>query len=90
MRRFLWSGRTAQRRWAMIGKVVAGVEQSSEEVGQTVGGRSGVVGNFLGDVESRGKGGQPTWGGDDRRPSAPSALCTVSTTTRNRAVHRIG
>jgi hypothetical protein len=55
-----------------------------------VGGRSGVVGNFVGDVESRGKGGQPTRGGDDRRPPAPTALCMVSTATRNRAVHRIG
>jgi hypothetical protein len=33
----LWSGRTAQRRWAMIGKAVAGVEQSSEEVGPNSG-----------------------------------------------------
>jgi hypothetical protein len=36
------------------------------------------------------RGGQPTWGGDDRRPSAPSALRTVRVATGNRAVRVTG
>jgi hypothetical protein len=47
-------------------------------------GKSGVGDGFNSDVWSSDKGGQPTWGGDDRRPPVPSALCAVITATGNR------
>jgi hypothetical protein len=47
-------------------------------------GKNGVGDDFLGGVRSSGKGGQATWGGDDRWPPAPSALRALSAATRNR------
>jgi hypothetical protein len=55
-----------------------------------VGGRSGVSGSFLSDIWSRDNGGHPTWGGDERRPPAMSALRAVSMANENRAAHGTG
>jgi hypothetical protein len=50
-----------------------------------VGGESEVGDNFLGDIQSSGKGGGATHvGGNDRWPLASSALRMVRAATRNR------
>jgi hypothetical protein len=69
------------------GEAAASVEQSNEERDRTVEERSRVGGSFLSDVRNRDWGGQPTWGGDDRRPPTMSALRAVTTATRNRVTH---
>jgi hypothetical protein len=78
------SSEAAHLQLEMANEATASVEQSSEEAGRTVEGRSKVGGGFLGDVRSRGNGGQPTWDGDDQRPPMPSAPRVVGTVTGNK------
>jgi hypothetical protein len=54
----VWSNSSEVAHWQLVttGKAAAGAEQSSDEAGQMVEGRTGVGGSFLGDVWNRDKG----------------------------------
>jgi hypothetical protein len=72
-------GRTAwrwlidgERRWVKQRSIQS---RAARMWGRTMRGRNGVGGGFLGDVRSRDKGGQPTWGDDDRAVKMEMGHC---------------